>query len=52
LKRGALRAVANNFNVNSDAISNIWKRARQSYEDPAIGGIRNMTVMLFEQLFC
>jgi hypothetical protein len=40
LKRGALKEVANNFDVISKTISNIWKRALQSYEDPDIGAFR------------
>ena len=37
LQRGALTTVANNFNVKPRTIGQIWKRARQNFEDPSIG---------------
>jgi hypothetical protein len=37
LKRGALTAVANNFDVRPRTVGKIWKRARLNFEDPTIG---------------
>jgi hypothetical protein len=37
LKRGALKQVATNFNVQARTITTIWRRACQNYADPTIG---------------
>jgi DNA-binding Xre family transcriptional regulator len=40
LRRGALTEVANLFAINPRTTARIWKRARRSYQDPAIGAFR------------
>ena len=40
LKYGALKKVANNFDVTLKAISKIWKRGRESFDDPDIAAFR------------
>jgi hypothetical protein len=40
LKRGALKQVADNFNVQARTITAIWRRACQNYADPTIGAFR------------
>jgi hypothetical protein len=40
LMRGALKEVANNFNVNPQTVKRIWERGHQSFADPTIAAFR------------
>jgi hypothetical protein len=40
LKRGALKQVADNFNVQARTVTATWRRACQNHADPTIGAFR------------